>query len=178
MRIDWGDAPAWVAAVGTVGTLTVAVLVAWIQVLDRRRERYDRLATQARLVTAWVEQDIVSSTPPTLRVLVTNASPQAIYDIAIALEVGSRGRYSQWRNSLGPSETARIDFAIAGYPRGELSAPTLAFTDAAGRRWIRLDWGFLRGREDRDAERYLSDTPGSYESIAARDSTVVGLKHA
>src|SRR6266542_4172418 len=44
--IDWGSAPAWVAALGTVGTLAFTLLLL-------RREIRDRRTEQARLVNAW-----------------------------------------------------------------------------------------------------------------------------
>ena len=46
--MDW---PAWLSAVGTVGTFIVALIILGIQLRDRRR---DVEMAQARLVAAWV----------------------------------------------------------------------------------------------------------------------------
>lgn len=170
MTIDWGSAPAWVAAAGGLVTLGLSVRVAWVQVSDRRREHDDRRQEQARLVTAWIPDAVHPRLA--VRVIVKNSSDQAVYNLRICLEVGVRGRYVEHRNGLGPHEVWDANVRLAGYPRGELEAPTLAFTDASGLEWLRCGTGELRHPTDEDREHHLSQGPGAFESIEHRDRTV------
>jgi len=175
MSIDWGSAPAWVVAAGGLVTLGLSVRVAWVQVADRRQEQEDRRMAQVRLVTAWVDATHVAD-KMVARVLVRNSSEQAVYNLTVALDVGVRGRYATHHSALGPRDTWEHEFHLAGYPRGELAAPTVRFTDAAGLDWIRTDIGQLRHPLDDDWSNYLSEGPGAFDTVEARDASVQTLK--
>ncbi|MFJ8815884.1 hypothetical protein [Amycolatopsis thermoflava] len=172
--MDWGNVPGWVAAVGTIGTLTLTVRVAWNQVRDRRQEQEDRRAAQARLVTAWVD-DVRRGKGFTATVKVKNSSDQAVYGLRVSLAVGVRGQYVAGQSALGPGASAEIEFKLAGYPRGELEAPGIAFTDAGGLQWIRLATGELRHPSGSDLDEHFSEHPGSFERIEARNAVIKRL---
>lgn len=175
MSIDWGSAPAWVAAAGGVITLALSVRVAWVQVADRRQEQDDRRIAQARLVTAWVDATQASA-KMIARTIVRNSSEQAVYNLAVALAVEVRGRYTKYHGALGPGDTWEHVFHLAGYPRGELTAPTVSFTDASGLDWIRTDDGQLRHPADDDWSTYLTEESGAFDTIEARDASAQAIK--
>lgn len=156
-------------------TLGLSVRVAWLQVIDRGREQEDRRMTQARLITAWVD-DSLAATKAVARVVVRNSSGQAVYDLIMALDVGLRGTYAVFRNALGPGDTWDYQFQLAGSPRADLSAPTLRFVDASGLDWIRTTDGKIRHSAPEDFTTRLCDGPGAYESVAARDALAEQLR--
>lgn len=175
MAIDWGSAPAWTAALGGLATLSLSVRVAWIQVKDRRQEQADRRMIQARLVTAWVDDGRVLD-DFVARVLIRNASDQAVYRLTVALGVGVRGRYAVHRSALGPGDVWEYEFHLPGYPHGELDAPALRFTDASGLDWIRTGVGQLRPYVHDDEANWLDEEAGAFDSIEARDASVKALR--
>jgi len=154
---------------GGLATLSLSVRVAWIQVKDRRQEQEDRRIAQARLVTAWVDDRTVLD-DFAVHVLIRNASDQAVYRLTVALEVGVRGRYAAQRSALGPGEVWEQEFHLAGHPRGDLDAPALQFTDAAGVDWIRTGVGQLRRYTYEDGADWLGEGPGAFDSIEDRDA--------
>lgn len=172
MSIDWGSAPAWLAASGGLVTLGLSVRVAAIQVVDRRREQEGLRQAQAKLVTAWVEMDRAYE-DCALRLPVRNSSEQAVYNLTVALDVGVRGRYAKRRGALGPGETWNAEIRLASHPRSDShDAPALQFTDAAGLIWFRSGIGQLRHPSHEDREQYLTDGPGAFDSIDHRNRAI------
>jgi hypothetical protein len=151
-------------------TLGLSVRVAWTQVADRRQEQEDRRLAQARLVTAWVD-DARASRGLVAVVLVRNSSEQAVYSLTFALDVGVRGHYAKTRNALGPGETWRQEVHLAG-SAWRTTGTGVAFTDAAGVDWIRTGIGQLRHPLDRDWSDYLSEGPGAFDTVEARDAGI------
>lgn len=94
--ISWGDVPTWVAAVGTVGTLALALL----QIASERNRRLaadeqlraDRHVAQARLVAAYLGDEL--QTPDAdprgadngrTEVFLVNNSPEPVYTLAVGI---------------------------------------------------------------------------------------------
>lgn len=73
------DAPSWLAAVGTIGAVFVALGLAIAD--GRRRSRAER-RHQAELITAWVEREV--NPRPWVWVTLANASTQVAYRFVIS----------------------------------------------------------------------------------------------
>jgi hypothetical protein len=94
--ISWGDVPTWVAAVGTVGTLTSAL---WQIGSERRRRlaseeqlRADRHVEQARLIAAYLGDEFDGSQSQAggsdqgqTEVFLVNNSPEPVYALAVGI---------------------------------------------------------------------------------------------
>lgn len=134
LAIGLGDAPAWLAAVGTVGALLVSLSLLRRAADDRRRE-------QARLVSAWG-----TGTPQgdhnVLTYFVRNNSQEPVYNVILNVMCGVRGTFVHYLGPLGPGEKREIEILLPGYPRSEYP-PSLSFVDSAGRSWLRDDRGRL-----------------------------------
>ncbi|GAB3868984.1 hypothetical protein GCM10029964_128340 [Kibdelosporangium lantanae] len=115
--IDWGTAPAWLSAVGTVGSLSLTVRVVWLQVRDRRAELDEKLVSQARLVTAWTAGPLdFSGEYPIQRFTINNGSNQPVYNISLIAPVGVRGTYVRWIDAMGPTEKRVVRFFYSAPP--------------------------------------------------------------
>lgn len=130
-----------VTGVLTAGALAVAALVVWIERRDRRTDRFDAMARQARTIGFWVEEHDVH---------VVNAGELPIYDVAASC--GLDYDFPVHASVLPPGG------ALAG-PHGidmtELSwteiSLDLLFRDNAGAGWVReLNGTLTRTRGPRD----------------------------
>lgn len=65
--------------------------------------------------------------------------------------------------ALGPTEIRRFPIPIPSYPRGT-PTPEIAFTDSAGRRWLRLGTGQLKEIQRGDWKSEPKEDPGAYAS--------------
>lgn len=116
--MDW---PAWLSAVGTVGTFIVALVILGIQLRDRRR---DAEMAQARLVAAWVA-DIAErkhedpSAFYAVTVRASNGSTEPVYDVAVTTDLGERGSHQRNPDVLGPRETRDFEITAPREPRGQ-----------------------------------------------------------
>ncbi|MEJ2862549.1 hypothetical protein [Actinomycetospora flava] len=91
-RTDLGNLPAWVAAIGTVGTLTAAVLV-----IDR--ERQDRRRAQAEKVGCWVSL----SEPAGFELKISNTSDLPVHEAGVVLKSAtSAGAYGFTTRTIPP----------------------------------------------------------------------------
>jgi hypothetical protein len=137
------DAASWLAAVGTLAAVVVALGLAIAD--GRRRSREDR-RHQAELITAWVA---VQFERPYVWVTLENASNLVAYHLVIStvsvVESSKVTRPSDprtWRRFIsqlppGQSKPLSVDWSVAtGVARPGVE---IAFQDAAGRSWIR-DW--------------------------------------
>jgi hypothetical protein len=136
--IDWGNAPQWLSAAGTVGAL-------WIALILLRNEMRDRRVQHARQVAAWLERDgdkVVAKAK--------NAGETSIEN-AVAF-VGGAYRVGPYKEEIGvipPKETrewvapASWKDLTQGVMEKQLRNPpvsayvVLAFTDSAGNHWFR-----------------------------------------
>jgi hypothetical protein len=147
--VQWGDAPSWLVAVGTIGAVFVALGLAIGE--GRRRSQVER-RRQAELITAWVAQE--ADPVPWVWVTLANASNQAAYRLVISIvsvvdgsPVPRPSDPRAWRrfvSQLPPGEKKpfSVDWAVAtGIARPGVE---IAFQDAAGRGWIRDRSGKLQ----------------------------------
>ena len=79
--VQWGDAPTWLAAVGTIGPVSVAIKLA---LGDSRRRARTEQRRQAELITAWVASRASRDDRDGINVRVANASHQAAYRLIIS----------------------------------------------------------------------------------------------
>ena len=102
MAIEFGDAPTWVAAVGTAGTLAAAIL----QIGSERRrriqqeaaDREERRREQARLISCLIGPEEENwqtlgtparsrgtPAPPRTRMYLVNGSPEPVYSVVVGI---------------------------------------------------------------------------------------------
>jgi hypothetical protein len=138
--VQWGDAPSWFAAVGTIAAVGVAL---WLAGRERRRQSAEDRRHQAERITAWVAADDPEGKEPNVLVAVANNSHQVAYRLVISLgdpaTGGSRPQGPlQWRrfvSQLPPGETrVTVDWRTGPTARPNVG---IAFQDAAGRHWVR-----------------------------------------
>lgn len=129
MTIEWGDAPTWVAAIGTVGTLGAALLQ--IETERRRRiqqekaDREEHRREQARLISGWVgPHEEVPGADPALGVygrraplFLMNGSNEPVYNVVctIVMVQGAGGprRGEDWaERAREKGDTPRTSAAI------------------------------------------------------------------
>lgn len=139
--VQWGDAPSWFAAIGTIAAVVLALRLA---VRERRRRSQEERRNQADLITAWVARD--DPTYPWIGVMVANASHQVAYRLVVsAVSVVDGFRVDRpadslsWRrfvSQLPPGDT-RFDVEWDRAVHVARPGVEIAFQDAAGRHWIR-----------------------------------------
>jgi hypothetical protein len=170
--MDWGDAPTWVAAVGTVGALGAALL----QIRGERRHRLDaehrrRMAEhleQARLIAAYKGEEEHPEGRPSgsegrTALYLANNSPEPVYSVLAGLVFiqGAGPRTIEESLKLNTSQYHRlgpvivINILAGGLYRAWLrgtgwdailsgrAGVEVAFTDRAGIHWIRRASGHL-----------------------------------
>jgi hypothetical protein len=155
VSVDWGNAPAWVAAVGTVGTLAFTLTLV-------RRELRERRAEQARLVNSWASWGYSykrDQEPAVTKcdVFVRNGSDRPAYEVRVAVlpwdwkrhtsEVGIGRVFS----TIPPEQTQNPqDFSHMFPPPLRFIADVqnppiqLTFVDSNGRKWCRWPDGVLQ----------------------------------
>jgi hypothetical protein len=138
--IAWGSLPEWIAAIGTVGALAVALVLLKAELDDARLRRGEEVRAQARRVLAWIEY-----TGDHPEVVIRNASDAPIYNVeATATETAGQhfehGRTSVSRSKvLPPGDTERSEV----YEPGQWAWVNVWFTDSAENHWIRSGDGRL-----------------------------------
>lgn len=173
MATDWGDVPTWVAGVGTLLAVAVAL---WLAGRDDRRWRQEVRRRQAELITAWFggpDRPRNPDRPNDKPVTIANASPQLVYEMIVSL-VAVQGAYRQDARKGGESgriyvgqvppgryETFMRDVDYGMYKAYGLE---LAFQDAAGRYWRRLGDGRLEKLPVGSVEFYGLSRPIEWES--------------
>jgi len=157
--VQWGNVPTWLAAVGTIGAVVVAI---WLALGDSRRRARAEQRRQAEVITAWVAQTIGQG----ILVKVANASNQAAYRLIVSSSDATRqgdrppGDPETWRafvSELPPGET---DVYVAW--EGGMSARPgveIAFQDSAGRIWKRDYRGLLEALDDDHVSYYGLSEP-------------------
>jgi hypothetical protein len=158
--INWGDAPSWFAAIGTVGAFGVSIFLF-------ARSQIDRRLGQARLITAWQKQINVRAKPyPIITYVVRNDSQEPAFNVVMGAMCGVRGTYVRHIGVIGPGEFKELRIFLAGSPRAEQYAPDLAFVDAAGRQWLRNSRGKLMGASQLVVANIIKEDAGAYGSLA------------
>jgi hypothetical protein len=146
-RLDWGDVPTWVGALGTVLALSFAVLTLRSELSSRRRAHEEARRAQANLVTAWVDHvdaarldDLRDGPAPRggqqSAVIVSNQSDRVVHEVFWVLwDEETEARMDRgYIRALGP-RTERV-ILVRG-PSGGDPIVLLHFTDAQGILWGR-----------------------------------------
>jgi arabinogalactan oligomer/maltooligosaccharide transport system substrate-binding protein len=164
IAVSWGDVPGWIEAIATFGALVfaAAAAVSTGRILRLESER-DRVASEARreqerrmrraqaaLVSAWWGE--VEGRPRSVPgVYVRNASEAPIYQAHLTLVAPDDGHSGYWKTQrlvIPPGEAEHIPVDLAGLAIGADFGNSerrvkLTFTDAAGVRWARDEYGHL-----------------------------------
>lgn len=148
MTIDWGNAPAWMSAILTSGSLSLGF---YVLLRDRRKEE----RTEASLVVCWrvwSADEYVTH--------IHNASKRTVVDVEVLVRVprGDGNAVAAWEAFPGPSVLRPEAEAAVVTPRrigGAKWLPEFAtFQDADGIFWIRdLPTGQLKRLKTTRAER-------------------------
>jgi hypothetical protein len=152
-----GDAPTWVLAVGTIGTLSVSLRLL-------RQSREDKRVEQARLVSAWKLDTTAEPDGYKMTFMVRNNSEEPVYSVTLQVGCGVRGTFVRRLDTLGPAERRLVAILLPGSPRGEFQ-PSLGFTDAAGRQWLRGYGGTLKEPTPRELNELNIEEAGAWDSI-------------
>ncbi len=168
IAVRLGDLPSWLAALGTTGAFGVSLWLLRRQLLDRHELQRAARQAQARLVGAWTDRVVENDPPPrpALYAIVKNGSQQAIYNVAIRVEVGVRGTFTRQLGAMGPEEARELRIQLPGFPRGFDPIPDVMFTDSSGTTWIRTArTGDLAEPKFEDTVAFLEEDIGAYSSI-------------
>ncbi len=138
--LHWGDVPSWVAAIGTVGALIVAL---YLGVRELIRARVDRERADASQVTGWLDIGEIDGVQR-VRVLVCNKSGAASTKI-LAKVLDLTGAVTEvtpvFINGVPPTGepvVRGVDVPLPSEPDQEhYRLDSLQFTDGAGIRWDR-----------------------------------------
>lgn len=160
MHVRLGDLAGWVTAVGTVGSLA-ALTVARIR--DRAEARDQHRRAQAQLISGWYggterrTREIAPDQAPPSKMYVLNRSDAPVYRVVVTLAFlsGTPPKTGEeWVRQAGsmpfgkafgsvPPGKYRIDVDSGWAASGARPGVEVAFTDAAGRNWIRRADGRL-----------------------------------
>ncbi|WP_181719741.1 hypothetical protein [Nocardia gipuzkoensis] len=155
MAIDWGSFPAWLSALGTIGT-AVSVTVAVKTYNAGAAERRDNERRQARMVT------IESSYNGGVAVTFKNRSGEPIFELDVEHVQMTTDRSAKWRvnrrvigagtfkDVLGGGDSCFVPIEFCRPDGTEFDlhyhltknpdySCTIQFTDKDGRRWRRTD---------------------------------------
>lgn len=152
VHLQLGDLATWLAAVGTVGTLGLSVMVLRKQRAELRQLHLDKLAEQARLISAW-PLDIVRTNEPLRKAELMFGYRNSSSEPAYAAEVGTRDRSAKteliWEHlgTLAPGAEGQAAIELTLIPEYNITAEdvgvVMTFRDAAGHIWYRDEVGAL-----------------------------------
>lgn len=156
-EINWGDAPTWVGAVGTVFAIGAAVYAGLqakrVYLIEKARDQQQLLESrgaQAASISAWVDWSHISSGGGKMPVVVLqNASRLPVYDLRVQVLDGSATVLAtEHFPTLPPSpEPKKRAIVLAHQQEDSPQQPlevTLAFRDASGLRWTRDTAGIIK----------------------------------
>lgn len=146
MPFDWGDVPAWVAAIGTVGTLIAAL--GQIR-MDKMVRRLRETRQHAEQVSVWIG----TKRHPDTEITIQNLSSAPIYNVVVTLVIqfGAGPKTGEEVANLGSKSSSDMRCAFLVIPPGAYvtELPTtwagmnrrpgaeIAFTDSRGGHWVR-----------------------------------------
>lgn len=149
-NVDWGSAPDWLAAIGTVGALGVALYLLRQEMQERRRslKRADR--APADQIFAWAQPRTDAGGWQTF---VLNKSDEPVYDVVVRLTPLSEPPlppYEAVWGTVAPGD-ARAGDSFSNRPNDLFGVPSVdvEFTDGRGRHWIRRAGGELEQLDHR-----------------------------
>lgn len=163
----WGDAPTWIAAIGTVAAVSLALWEAGSE--RRRRVRQERRA-QAENVSAWFDyanNDLV----------VSNESTQPVYEavLSMVLMQGAGPRRGEDLHE-GPGDHRRV-FAVVPPGRWRAAGPIgwagmsahpgveVAFTDHRATHWVRRAGGGIETIASAPIDYFVIGRPLSFQPL-------------
>lgn len=171
MSIQWGDVAAWTQGVGTIGAVWVAF---WQIRVERRRrmaleerERISARRSQAERVAAWLGEEESSGQ----HIVLWNVSLLPVYEVVASLVMiqgagpaNGEGTPSDFRVAASPLPTGRWYVTLpveAGDWRGmsREAGVEVAFTDSAGRHWLRRADGALEEIDTNAVDHYKLERP-------------------
>jgi hypothetical protein len=156
MTLDWGDVPTWLASIGTVA----AVWLALSQILaDRRTVRAHIKRSQAELVAAWYAGDRGDAS----LLVVSNTSTQPVFN-----GHGGEGVPPDYRRVFLEVPPGTFEVAVSSHWHGMSATPgaEVAFTDRTGRaNWIRRANGDLEEGGESAIEHYDIGRPFDYDIV-------------
>jgi maltose-binding protein MalE len=175
--INWGDVPNWLSASVSLAALSFAVAAVLVARRTYQRESERDLVNaearrkqdefvrraQAALVSAWWAKEDVHLTgkaESSWAVHLRNASDTPVYKVHVTIVgMGSHAKRIAFELPLVPPTNipaiypidiseikANSDLDVTSFPMGDFRV-SLRFTDAAGVRWIRDEYGYLRELE-------------------------------
>jgi hypothetical protein len=135
-QLQYGTVPEWMAAIGTVGTLVVALYILMRELKQFRGERWDERRRQARLIAAWIELDPRRST---VSPYVRNLSDEPVMDIKVIAPTPVAGDIVVMeRDLVPPRETVGDQVKVVeDVAKRNKQSCVVLFTDAKGHRWRR-----------------------------------------
>lgn len=134
---------------GTTFALVVSIGVLWKELAERKDAEWDRRVEQARRVCAWAKSRYHAADGKWhLTVIVHNSSDEPVHQASIFVRIkNGSGESSSYEHEIGlippGKEEHKIDL-LPGVPQCEMSEHgdlDFAFTDSAGRRWLRNSSG-------------------------------------
>jgi len=194
--LGWGDIPTWVTGAGTVG----ALFVAFYQIGQERKrrieqeaeDRQERRLAQARLIAAW--EGISRASPvdgrERLGIQLVNGSAEPVYSLfacLVFIQGAAPHKIEDWLGHdrsqrpyppfavlplLPPGRWSVTVRSVPDHPMQGRYGAEVAFTDRAGRHWIRRATG---GLEELDASpiEFLNrgGLAGPYDWVAPTPET-------
>jgi hypothetical protein len=179
MSVQLGDLATWVASVGTVAAVSVAL---W-QILSERKERLGReFREQAERVSAWYAGSAPGKWPDSdTRIELLNSSNEPVYEVVagIAFIQGAAPHSGEeWMQledhsimggfgkALGALPPGRWAITVPGGWGAMMARPgaEIAFTDRSGSHWVRRATGKLEQLHTNAVDHYKISRPVDYQA--------------
>lgn len=165
-KLQFGDLPTWVAAIGTVGALSAALF----QINTERKARWaQERRSQAAHVSAW--PDVRRGIPST--VILMNHSEEPVYEVVVtagplapgagAGEFGALGHNTPYM-TLPPGRW-RVPMSDNWAGMYKMPGVEIAFTDRHEVHWIRRAMGGLEEIKDRPFTHYDIALPIEHSTL-------------
>jgi hypothetical protein len=159
-RINWGDLPTWLAAIGTVGALWLAT---WQYVRNSRRRHQQLIRNQADNVTAWV----VTNNGRFAWLAVQNQSKNPIYEVIVTLvpfqgsgDPSGKTTPMEFRGFISVVPPGISYVNTAGHSGMSFHpAANVVFTDGNANNWVREGNGSLNKIGLKPMEYYAIPRP-------------------
>ena len=161
------DVADWFSAIGTVGTLIVAI---WKLTSGAKKDRDDRRRHQAQQLTAWVDETNGLQ-------IVSNRSGMPVYDAVLTFTINvSDGRqaptgeeyYQHAFHTLPPGDW-QLPCPKGWHGMGAYPGVELAFRDAGGQHWLRTSRGELKELDESPINYYGIGYPYGSNRLTAQN---------
>ena len=143
-KINWGDIPTWLAAIGTISTFIIYYFLLRVEISKRDEERELQKQYTQRRISAWVDNNIV---------FIKNGGIEPVYHAVVHVgpmgtkfEVDSGKHIEIVLGNIGPGQQIE-EPVMERFLKGEIFPiiPEVAieFTDCEGKYWRRESNGNL-----------------------------------